>query len=362
MENLQEIILDKLTIYIYIVQIRPTLLKETEMITKLFLSMIMGLVLLVTLSFGEKDIGVKPTTDSSAQATTAPQLGNEKSSAQRTATFEETEEEMLDLANSNHKLAIQFACGYYLTAYGTMPGSLDELLDGFMFIWPGDVYTGKPVKILDSMPNATSPDDIGGVYYERINYYTAKMHFLYKLPLASNSGGNEWAVGSFNIEPTTSGVTAQDGTWVEGDLITKMDKEDRFWFAFQSNLDHALPLLIYDSIARRNLVENNIVDLLKNSQYYIVDSGLQKMKVGLSEGRIKFDIGKVTNKNAYYYYVSDLHGNYAPICFDKLENSHISNSELCSELDLNKNSVFNSNEFDPDAFPVDVIITKLDVH
>lgn len=330
------------------------------MINKLLLSCI-GLALISGISFGSSNVDVKPDTLSAPQPTTSPQLENNSKVLSGSLPPNETDEEKLDLANSNHMSLIQYTCGFYLTAFGSMPETLDDLLDGFSFLWPGSVWTGEPIKILDSKPDPKNPDHIDGVFYEKINSYTAKLYFLFKNPYASNDA-DEWAMTSIDATPRTATSGAKDGEWKEGSFITDMNPNDRFWFAYQRNLYLTMPFLMYDAMDRRTVVENNIIDLLRNSQYFIVDSGLEKMETGLGENRLTFDIGSVVNSNRYYADNADLKGNLQTNCFGLNENGNRSRNEKCPEVGFVRNSIFKSTAFDPNIFPADLIITKTDVH
>jgi hypothetical protein len=320
-----------------------------------------GLALMVSISCGSSNVEVKPDTTSSHQPTTSPQLENDTKALSGNLALNDTEEEKLDLANSNHLALIQYTCGFYLTAYGSMPETLDDLLDGLAFLWPGSVMTGKPIKILDVKPDPKNPAHIDGVFYEKINSHSAKLFFLYKNPLASN-GDDEWGVTSFDITPSTGNAGVNEGEWEESPFITEMNQNERFWFAYQRNLYITMPFLMYDAIDRRSVVENNIVDLLRNSQYFIIDSGLEKMVSGLSENRLKFDMGSIVDSNRYYADNADLKGNLKIYCFGINENGNRSRNEKCPEVGFVRNSIINSTDFDPNAIPVDLIITKADVH
>jgi hypothetical protein len=56
----------------------------------------------------------------------------------------------------NHISMMELGCGYYHDAYGRMPVTLDDLKNGFMLIWPGDVYSGEPLKEIKDKPNPTT--------------------------------------------------------------------------------------------------------------------------------------------------------------------------------------------------------------
>lgn len=330
------------------------------MIYKLLLSCI-GLALIAGISCGSSKVEAKTDTSSTQQTTNSPQMTNTSKALSSNLPSNETDAEKLELANSNHIALIQYTCGFYLTAFGSMPETLDDLLNGFAFLWPGSVWTGHPIKILDSKPDPKNPDHFDGVFYEKINSYTAKLYFLYKNPYTSGND-EEWAMTSIDVTPRTATSGAKEGEWKEGSFITEMNPNDRFWFAYQRNLYLTMPFLMYDSIDRRTVVESNIIDLLKNSKYFIVDAGFEKMKTGLGENRLTFDIGSVVDSNRYYADNADLKGNLKTNCFGLDENGNRSRNEKCPEAGFTRNSIFNSTDFDPNTILADLIITKTDIH
>jgi len=319
----------------------------------------MILVTIVALSCGNSDLKVKPDKTSSPPTTT-PQLEEDIQSFLRTPAAMEIDNE--STANINHVYVLELTCGHYLVSYGSMPDTLNDLLDGFTFLWPESIYTGKPMKILDSMPDTNNPNDIGGVYYERINNYSGKLYWLDKTPSNSESTGYEWTMSSHPIKPTVSKSTMDD-TYEEAPFLTEMTPAEREWFGFERNLQMTLPFLIYDGIDRRSYVEDNILDILNASQYYISKSGYDKLKSGLNEGVLKFDIGSRVDMEHFYFLYYNTEDPYLPVCFEMQVDGTRSNLKVnCPEFDSkNANSFFNSDDFDSYTFPDEVFITKYDI-
>ena len=321
-------------------------------------------MMIITLSCGNRDINVKPD-KTSTPPTTTPEMEDNRQALLKSPEAMEIINE--DLADMNHIYVIELACGHYLLSYGAFPDTLDELLDGFTFLWPENIYTGKPEKILDSMPDPDNQEDIGGVYYERINDYSAQIHWLGRFPSDSESTGYEWTLGSHSIKPTVN--KSMDSTeYEEPSFLTEMEPNEREWYGIERNLQMTLPFVIYDGIDRRSSVEDNILDILNASQYYISKSGYEKLQTGVNEGMIKFDIGSLGDAEHFYllYYSPEQNTDdpYVHVCFEMQEDESRSDLKVpCIEFDSNNaNSFFNSDDFDSYTFPDEVFITKYDVY
>lgn len=322
----------------------------------------MILIMIITVSCGDSDL---KSNETSPQSDITPQSVEDRQSIVRTPAFLDLEPE--STANGNRVYVIGQTCSHYLVSYGSMPETLNDLLDGYALIWPSDIYTGKPMKILDSMPDPNNPDDIGGVYYELINYHSARIHHLYKWPSDSVDVGYEWLVGGFAVKPVMGKSMMDINSYNDPSFLTKMAPEERMWYGYQRYLQASFPFLIWDAIDRRDKVEDNILDLLNSSKYRILKSGYDKLKSGLNEGVLKFDLGSRGDTEHFYYlwYNTDYNTDdpYVPVCFEIREDGSRSDLEVpCTEFDSNNaTSFFNSDDFDSYTFPDEIFIAKSDV-
>jgi len=191
---------------------------------------------------------------------------------------------------------IAAACSGYRAAYGALPQKLDDVLDGFLLIWPVSPYTGKPFGIINTMPDPDNPNHIGKVYYERID---DSKGYLYTLNIDMD-----------NYEEDKQEYMIEEVEIVRrGDLYptaphSKLPPEDCAWWAFNHSADSVLRTRFNGSIiANDGSLPSDFAQMLTDNgyeQFMIVKEGLNKLREGIHSGMCTFEIGEV-NYGEYYY-------------------------------------------------------------
>lgn len=191
---------------------------------------------------------------------------------------------------------IAAACSGYRAAYGALPQELDDVLDGFLLIWPVSPYTGKPFGIINSMPDPDNSNHIGKVYYERID---DSKGYLYTLNIDMD-----------NYEEDQQEYMVEEVEIVRrGDLYptaphSELPPVDCAWWAFNHRADSVLRTRFSGSIiANDGSLPSDFAKMLTGNgfrHYMIVKEGLNKLQEGINLGKITFEIGEV-NYGEYYY-------------------------------------------------------------
>jgi hypothetical protein len=204
-------------------------------------------------------------------------------------------------SNLSHYSIILEACGNYQIAKGIMPQRLEDLLDGFMLIWPGSIYTGKPVKIISVPPDATNPDHIGTVYYERVNDFEANIYFPeVDVQKTSSDGKLAWFIDKKQVEPRIRG-TAGDKTFADSDLLSKIPPDERELLGYKMNLFHTVEIVMRSTLQEKGSLSESFNSLLNSENYYVFRNGWEKLGKLINDGKISYNFGDTGDKTNFYY-------------------------------------------------------------
>ena len=273
--------------------------------------------------------------------------------------------------NRMHISTINHACEYYHDTYFEYPSDLTELLDDFMLFWPGNVYLGGQIKILNSKPDPSNPDHLGQVFYQRNTYNSAYIKYIKPYWEESIDQEPEWKVVEVEIY-SMSAAYLSDPVKLEHSIkghfykqMLDMHEDERYVYNFTRNLSQGLSYIMNDALARRGMLEDSFIELLVVGKYYLSKNGYETLKDQVKNHKIYFDMGKYADSNYAYKMNGDPYGEIERDCrkFDpsKGEYGKIIQHVDCPESDNEARSLFSSFNFDELEIPESLLITKEDV-
>jgi len=261
------------------------------------------------------------------------------------------------------------ACSHYQAAYGALPQSLENMLDGFMFIWPGSVYTKKPVQIIHRMPDPVNPDDVGKVFYERLNDFQGNIYMLGVDVQAIINGKLLWKVDKQKIQLSIYGQNP-DGTLRDAQTLIDIGQKNRYLFGYRRNVYQALTDLMVNSLTKSGFLENTFQEILSKNHCYILKENFDILKELVRKNDVKFDFGSVGDGKQYYHDLISLDLEtvreiYMQKCLAVEPGPYgmfgVNPMLDCPALTEKAKSIFNSKELLSIEIPQELMITKADV-
>ena len=145
------------------------------------ISFILTLMICLLLACSEKQPSVKPEKNHSEKRST--NVNGEKDTRSYDSVAASTSEEYLAAKKKHqrfltHICLIEISCELYHDAYDKLPDDLSGLFDGFLFLWPGNIYGEGPVKVLKTSPNPDNPEHRGKVHYWRLGSHEGYLEFI----------------------------------------------------------------------------------------------------------------------------------------------------------------------------------------
>jgi hypothetical protein len=197
----------------------------------------------------------------------------------------------------SHIFLIEIACELYHDTYLTLPDDLSDLLDGFMLIWPGNIYQGGPVKILNSIPDPENPNHRGNVYYELLDGHEATLKFV--IPDLKNftPGREKWILSEQRIVSDTAKLLLNPQeeklkpSSAVSQFLLEATKEERYRYGYVKLMSQSLSYLIDDSLMRKGILEDTLVNLVDKGNYYFIDTGIQTISKNVVDKKITFNFG-----------------------------------------------------------------------
>jgi len=273
--------------------------------------------------------------------------------------------------NRTHISIIGDACEYYHDAHFKYPSDLTELLDSFMFFWPGNVYLGGQVKVLNSRPDPLNPDHLGQVFYRRNNDHEAYIEFIRPHWEESLDQEPEWKVVEIKTFSTTAEYLSDPERRkhsLKGGFYNQMshlNDDERYVYNFRRNLSQGMSYIMDDALGRKGMLEDSFIELLVEGRYYILKNGYETLKDQVKKVQIFFDMGKYDDNIYAYKMCGDPYTEIKRECrkFDpaKGEFGEIIHFIECPESDAGATSIFSSFGLDELEIPENLIITKDDV-
>jgi hypothetical protein len=268
---------------------------------------------------------------------------------------------------------ISAACANYQTAYGSLPLKLEDLIDGFMLVWPRNIYSDGPIKTLNQMPDPGNPDHIGKVYYERIDDLHGFIHFLSMDIESFRNGRPSWILNKYEIDLPVKEFVQPDDSLIDSSILSAMLIEDRVWFGYRCFLYQSLHSVIGRALSRDGNLNKPFPEVIRESDFYLVDSGIAKLKDGIDKGKVSYDIGDIGDGLNYYYDVESLDltqkiPRHFQRCLKPDLRDEISNYDKytirnieCPPAESTTQSIFKSADFSTYDFKDDLTITKADL-
>lgn len=262
----------------------------------------------------------------------------------------------------NHRCIIEMSLSYYHDAYGRMPDDLTDMLDGFMFIWPGNAYQSGPVKILDSPPDPSKPEHLGNIYYKRYNDHEASL-FSLALDMENSIDSNPvYKLGEMPIESATAAYLLHPDDFSTnpyvniGYSLKDLSVDELRKYAYRRNLSQNISYVLNDNLKCTGYMDENLGNILIHSRYYISKPGLDNLKQKATQNEIYFDMGKyLDDKHVYYIcrepdkektpecrFFDDDEGDYGGIaynvkCPDSVDSVSVISSQNINELSIPEN-------------------------
>jgi hypothetical protein len=269
-----------------------------------------------------------------------------------------------------HIFMIEVACELYHDTYLTLPDELSDLFDGFMLIWPGNVYSNGPVKILDSEPDPDNPDHRGNIYYQRYDSHEATLKFI--LPDIKNiqRDKTKWITSEQRIvsdtaklllNPQEERLKPSSKTAI---FLVETTQAERYKYGYIQLISQNLSYLIDDSLIRTGNLDNSLVDLIKGGDYYFIDKGIETIRKNVKEKLIVFDFGSLQNESYFYLDCRNHSSESHPLCrrFDSLKgySGDIEYLSECPVFDTVK-VISSSQEILTLMVPENLVISKKDI-
>jgi len=288
---------------------------------------------------------------------------------------DESKAELIDIAfrSLNDYIFISSACGHYQTAYGSLPDKLEDLMNGFMLLWPKCTFKNEPIKVINQMPDPNNPDHVGKVYYEKIDNFHGNIYYLQMNIEAFEQGQSSWVTVKQEIELPVKRFNS-DGTLTDSTVLSNMNPEDRMWFGYRRCLYPMFSMVIYRSLERDGNLENSFSDFLVNNGCYVFRDGIEMLKNGINNNKVAFDIGDAGDGMHFYYDLETLDLNTSQSQhFQKCVKAILNDEPLpnhiyvlqtlvdCPPVGTNTKSFFNSGDFNTYSFPDELLINKEDL-
>jgi hypothetical protein len=266
------------------------------------------------------------------------------------------------LINLNHIAMIELGAGYYHDATGSMPDDLKTLFYVFMPIWPGCIYTGKPYKVADHIPDPASESDIGYIYYERISDHQAKLHYLDIDLKVSQDNNLVWKTVSYDVHSNSASFIVNPTEFPTGEFIVRMSSQDRLVYGFNQNIGQILLFLLGNNLKRTGRLDASISEMMRDGIYYFSENGLAELKMRIGQQSLKFDMGSVGDEHHYYYSACKPDDNE----MDCIKVSDTNPYEIeydvkCPELTEDSQSIFSSDTLSTTVLDQDLMLNVNDI-
>jgi hypothetical protein len=220
----------------------------------------------------------------------------------------------------SHIFLIEIACELYHDTYLTLPDDLSALLNGFMPIWPGNVYQRGPVKVLNSLPDPENPNHQGNVYYQLLDGHQATLKFI--IPDLKNftSGKERWILSEQRIVSDTAKLLLNPEeerlkpSSAVSQFLLEATKEERFRYGYVKLMSQSLSYLIDDSLIRKGILEDTLVDLVDKGNFYFIDTGIQTIRKNVVDKKITFNFGSFQDSSYAFLNCRFPADDYHPVC------------------------------------------------
>jgi len=175
---------------------------------------------------------------------------------------------LMDFRSSCHISMIELAYGHYHDAYSEMPSNPADLLNGFMFVWPGNVYGVGPVKVLETPPDPSKPSDRGHIYYNRINDHEATIQYISLDRENSVEGVPVWVLGERVVYSDTARYALNPDDWKKttsgmiGRQIADYSSEERYRYGYRKNLSQSISFMLDDALWRLSRLDDSFDNVL----------------------------------------------------------------------------------------------------
>jgi hypothetical protein len=247
----------------------------------------------------------------SAAGNNTDQSQNEKSTGFKCQNPQGLDNSLNDLQskhmrNINHICVIEQTCSHFHDAYLRMPSDLSELVEtGFIAFWPGNIFNGGPMKILDTPPDPSNPEQLGNVFYKRISDHEATLVYLDIDRKNSTQDSAVLKIAKMEINSPTASTFLdippdEDPYFIYGPQLMEMKEVDRARFAYKKMLSQSLSYIVADAVTRNDVVEPNFQDLLSNGAYYVSEQSLSKLRDMAEKENLKFGIGYYDATHSFY--------------------------------------------------------------
>ena len=292
-----------------------------------------------------------------------------KISTQTTSENQKSDPAKLHFEHYTKTMLIELACGFYHDSYNKMPESLEDILNGFMLIWPVNVYSGGPILNLNSPPDPKNRKDIGNVYYNKINDHEAEIQYLG--PSAhSAQDSTEWGIKTTAVFSDSAKYLLKsdekESSFSEqfGAKICSKKPKERERFGYKVNLRQGLNLLVYGSLARIGTLYNTFDEVLTGCEYYVLTEGLTDLKKTAKSGDLNFSLGKFKDGTVFYH-CQDYYEERKLICSrvnpNVEEGGGVKLSVKCPEITDAKITVFDSENISTIEIAAELMISKEDI-
>jgi hypothetical protein len=220
-----------------------------------------------------------------------------------------------------HIFLIEIACELYHDTYLTLPDELTDLCDGFMLLWPGNVYQqGHPVKILNSMPDPDNPHHRGNVYYQRYDGHEAILKFIIPDIRAYQTDKTKWILSEQRIVSDTAKLLLnpqEEGMKPSSKaarFLIEATSAERYSYGHVRIVSQSLSYLLDDSLIRTGILDDALVDLITESEYFLIDKGLENIRKDISDKKIIFDFGSYRDNSYVFLNCRHPADEYKPRC------------------------------------------------
>jgi hypothetical protein len=271
-----------------------------------------------------------------------------------------------DYYQMNHANTISVALMFYRDAYGKFPDKVEELLDGWMLFWPINIYTHQPVKVLDNKPDPKNKDDLGNVFYEKVDndkatiYYisldqpnSTKDNLVYKL----NSPVITYEAEYARREPENPRFQKTR------ELQDKPDSERiRYYYTIFSL--RQLNGFFTWGMQKYGTFDESFTDLTQKLDYRLSLEGFQFLQKAVSDGWFTFDVGDIGDGELNYFKFT---GALEPIdsCWKLMPELGLSGAvekrAPCPDDRKNEKSIISSDNLASIVIPADVILNKEEI-
>jgi hypothetical protein len=192
---------------------------------------------------------------------------------------------------------------FYRDAYSKMPLKIEDMLDGWLLLWPNNHYTGKPVKILDHMPDINNRGDFGNLYYERVSDDTA---YVYLITLDIRNSTREltvWEVQKQEIfyEEMIARMRPDDPTLQMARELKNKPPEERLRYYTTGHAFAELDSFFTQAMMETGIFNSSFEDLLRKTGFTVPPKGLEFFKNAISKDLFQFDTGSCGDGELNYF-------------------------------------------------------------